>query len=81
MEAAETMKNGEELMTKLESDSVTLMNAIIVDSQQLSGLIMNGLECSICKELLIEVENKILNKFKVRSLFINCCIYIILLFL
>ena len=56
---SEMMTNCTELMTKLESSFSALVNAIIGKfGQQLSGILQESLECSICKELIIEVDIK-----------------------
>jgi len=55
-EDAETIKNCTELMTKLESDVIALVNAILGKfGQQLFGVFKDSLECAICKELAIKV--------------------------
>ena len=43
-------------MTKLESDVIALVNAILAKfGQQLFGVFKDSLECAICKELVIKV--------------------------
>ena len=68
-EDAETLKTNGELLTKLESGFIALMNVLVKGKlgEPFSGLMTNFLECSICKELVIEVKIEISNKFKVCS--------------
>lgn len=55
-EDAETIVKSGELMAKLESNFCTLMKALMEKfGQQIYGLMKPSLECSICKELIIEV--------------------------
>ncbi len=74
-EVTETMKNSEELLKKLESGFIALMKALVMGKfgEPLSGLMTNFLECSICKELMIEVAIQIFNKFKVYVSFLSNC--------
>ena len=58
-EDSKTMVKSEELMTKLETNFSTLMNALMGKfGQQIFVLMKPSLECSICKELIIEVNIK-----------------------
>ena len=65
-EHAEMMNKCTELLAKLESGFSALMNATIGKfGQHLSGIFKDSLECSICKELIIEV-----NIFKFQKIYI-----------
>jgi len=77
-EDAETLKISGELLTKLESGLFALMNALVKGKfgEPFSGLMTNFLECSICKDIMIEVEIHISSKFKFMFLLIIPRIYI-----
>jgi len=56
-EDVETMTKCEELLTNVESGFRAFMNALLEKfGQQLSGSLKCSLECSICKDLIIEVD-------------------------
>ena len=58
-EDVETMTKCKELLTKVESGFRAFMIALLEKfDQQLSGSLKCFLECSICKELIIEVDIK-----------------------